>query len=123
MKIKNIIKKIKQEISYYDKVSLFIHKKPDGDTLGGCFGFKYFLENIYPKKDIRIVCLNTEQIPFNDIFKNDFKIADKNFIKDSIGFLIDIPNKMQLPTEEYLLCKFLVRIDHHIYTEKFGDFE
>ncbi len=47
------------------KILLFVHKHPDGDTIGSALAFKEYLEN-YLSKEVDIACFN----PIPDYFKN-----------------------------------------------------
>jgi phosphoesterase RecJ-like protein len=112
MKTNKNIKAIIKSITNSNNICLFFHKKPDGDTLGGVFGLYEFIKDTFPKKNIVIVDLTTEDLIY-DIFKYiDFKYDD-NFIKDSLGILIDIPSANLLKSDKYLLCRETIRIDHH----------
>jgi nanoRNase/pAp phosphatase (c-di-AMP/oligoRNAs hydrolase) len=124
MSIDHVIEQIINEIKDHKRISLFFHEFPDGDALGSVYGFKAYLEVIFPEKDVRIVGI--EQVDkgnLKDIFI-DTKLsipATTEFISNSLAIVFDTANKERIYQKSAHLAKKVIKIDHHYNGEKYGE--
>ncbi len=117
---KAIIAKIEQ----YDNIALFFHELPDFDALGSVFGFQAFLEAKYPKKDIRIIGLDTLDNDFeNELFTLNKNHVPNQFLVKALGVVLDTANSVRIWSQRQNFCPELVCIDHHPVIEPIGDIE
>lgn len=115
-----IIKKIEQ----YTNIALFFHELPDFDALGSVYGFKAYLQNKYPKKDIRIIGLDTLGSQFeNELFQLDKDHVPNDFLAQSLGIVLDTANAVRIWSQRQNFCEELVCIDHHPNVDAVGDSE
>lgn len=117
---KQIIKKINE----YEKISLFFHEIPDFDALGSCFALKLYLNDKFPNKQVEIIGLD---ILDNTFSKNFFVFEPKHilneYLKKSLGIVLDTANSERIWSHRHVNCKELIRIDHHPLVESFCDIE
>lgn len=108
-----IIKKIKE----YDSIVIFTHSSPDFDAIGAQFGLAYSLKGTYPEKKIytsgetgkRYEGLVTLDNPSDEI------------IEKSLAIAVDSAATHLLSDQRFSKSPFVIKIDHHIDREPFGD--
>ncbi len=116
-KTKPILDKIKE----YDKIIIFRHFRPDGDAIGSTKGLAEILKATY--KDKKIYLQNND---FSDYLAflgpEDEPIPDEEY-KDALGIVIDTATTKRISNQKFSLCRELIKIDHHIPVESYGDLE
>ena len=95
------------------------HSRPDGDALGSQIGLKEAIKATFPRKEIYMVGDMTPRYEF--MGKMD-EIDDEKY-KDALVFVLDTSEQSMISDERYLTGKHLIKIDHHIAKESFGDIE
>ena len=119
-----IQKKIIEKITEYNKIALFFHEIPDFDALGSCFALKTFLTDKFHKKQVKIVGLDILDPNFGkEYFHFDKTHVTNEFLKDSLGIVLDVANESRVWSSRHRFCKELIRIDHHPQIEAFCDIE
>lgn len=113
-KIKEVLSAIKE----YDKIAIFRHFRPDGDAVGSTKGLAAILRLSYPEKDIRV--LNEDYSDYL-AFTGEEDSADDSFLSGALGIAVDTATAKRLSTKRYALCDKLIKIDHHIPVESYGD--
>ncbi len=112
-----ILDKIKQ----YSKIIIFRHKRPDGDCVGSTLGLRGILKATYPEKDIRVINSDyAEYVAF--LGQEDGEVSDE-FYADALGIIIDTATSDRVSNKKYVLCKELIKIDHHIPVESYATLE
>ncbi|CAM9119054.1 bifunctional oligoribonuclease/PAP phosphatase NrnA [Mycoplasma marinum] len=109
-----MIKKIITEIKESEKIALFHHKFPDGDTLSSSYGLALALRKAFPEKEIKVVANKFDlfrRFPFIN-FKEEVFIdeIDETWIT-IVGDTSDISRIDR--NEEYLKGKTKICFDHH----------
>lgn len=112
--------KIFSLIEQYDSIILFRHVLPDMDALGSQFGLAYWLKKTYPQKQIYVT--GSANALSNELQLSFDTIADDTYTR-SLGILLDASTANRVDDENYKLCDFTIRIDHHVKTESFCDLE
>lgn len=113
---------ILDKIKEYNKIIIFRHKRPDGDAVGSTMGLGAVLRNTYPEKDVRLLnCDYSEYLEF--LGKEDVNDVPDEFYTDALGIVIDTATSDRISNQRYSLCRELVKIDHHIPVESYGDLE
>lgn len=109
-----ILEKIKQ----YDRIMLFRHIRCDGDALGATKGLREILRLTYPEKEIYLV--ETDHSAYLDFLgSEDAPVADELYA-DALGIVLDTGSADRISNPKYMLCRELIKIDHHIERDPYG---
>jgi phosphoesterase RecJ-like protein len=116
---KAIKEQILQKIKEYDTIMLFRHIRNDGDCVGSTKGLKRIIKLTWPEKDVYIIDSDyAEYLEF--LGRDDDEVADEIY-KNALGIVIDTASQARISNQKYKLCKELIKIDHHIPLENYGD--
>lgn len=114
--MKNILK----VIDSFDVITLFRHEHADFDALGAQFGLKQFIIDNYPEKEVYAlgdsVGSCAKYFPAIDVVEDDK-------IKDSCAIILDVANAQRIDDERWKSAKFKIKIDHHVFVERYADLE
>ena len=114
-KMQAILAKIKE----YDSICLFRHFRPDGDCKGATKGLQEILKATWPEKQVYLV--NDDHSDFLAFLgEDDAEIADEVYAK-SLGIVLDTATMDRIANKKFSLCKELIKIDHHIEHNTYGD--
>lgn len=113
--MQQILAKIKE----YQKIILFRHKRPDGDAVGSTLGLREILSLTYPEKEI--VALNCDYSDYMAFLGDEDAVRPDEYYADALGIVIDTATTDRISNQNYTLCKALIKIDHHIEAEPYGD--
>ena len=116
--MKEIYKKIYDQIKANDKIVIARHIGADIDALGSTIGLKEVILNTFPNKKVSVIGA------YSSIQKHMGKMdkLDTKEIKDSLLIVLDTPNIARIdgindPRE----FKYVIKIDHHPVIDKFED--
>lgn len=111
-------KKVWEKIKEYDSIVIFGHVLPDGDCYGSQIGLKYAILDNFPNKRAYIVGSGYPRM-FDLIgYMDDI---DDETIKNSLAVIIDVGNQDRIEDQRFRLAKEMIKLDHHIFQEHFGD--
>ena len=110
---------ILDKIREYDRIILFRHQRPDGDAIGATKGLCEILRLTYPEKEI--VVLNTDFSDYVAFLGGEDEPREDDFYKSALGIVIDTAVIDRISNPKYTLCRELIKIDHHIEKETYGD--
>ena len=113
--MQQILAKIKE----YHKIILFRHKRPDGDAVGSTLGLREILSLTYPEKEI--VALNCDYSDYVAFLGDEDAARPDEYYADALGIVIDTATTDRISNKNYSLCRELIKIDHHIETEPYGN--
>ena len=113
--MQQILAKIKE----YQKIILFRHKRPDGDAVGSTLGLREILALTYPEKEI--VALNCDYSDYVAFLGDEDAARPDEYYADALGIVIDTATTDRISNKNYTLCKELIKIDHHIEVEPYGN--
>ena len=112
-----ILNKIKE----YDKILIFRHFRPDGDAVGSTKGLAEILKLTYPEKKIYLQnCDFSDYLAF--LGGEDELLPDEEYA-DALGIAMDTATTKRLSNQKFKLCKELIKFDHHIPVENYGDYQ
>ena len=115
--MQTILDKIKE----YDSIIIFRHKRPDGDATGSTKGLQRILKLTYPEKQVLLI--NSDYADYMSFLGGeDEDVADEVYAK-SLGIVIDTATADRISNKKYALCRELVKMDHHIPVESYGNYE
>lgn len=112
---KDVIKLIER----YNRIIIHRHSKPDGDALGSQLGLKDIIQENYPNKMVYVVGDMTNRYSFMGEMDN---IPD-SFYSDALAIICDCSEQFLINDERYKKAEKIIKLDHHLYREKFGDVE
>lgn len=111
----NVLDKIKQ----YDRIIIFRHFRPDGDAIGSTKGLQRILKLTYPEKEI--VLQNCDFSNYLSFLGGEDALKDDDFYASALGIAVDTATAVRLSNAKFSLCNELIKIDHHIDVEAYGD--
>ena len=115
--MQTILDKIKE----YDSIIIFRHKRPDGDATGSTKGLQRILKLTYPEKQVLLI--NSDYADYMSFLGGeDEDVADEVYAK-SLGIVLDTATADRISNKKYALCRELVKMDHHIPVESYGNYE
>ena len=112
-----ILNKIKE----YNKIIIFRHFRPDGDAVGSTKGLKRILELTYPEKTVLLI--NNDYADYLAFLGGeDGQIPDEEY-RDALGIVLDTATAKRISNQKFSLCREVIKIDHHIPIESYGDYQ
>ena len=114
-----IKKQILEKIKDYNRIMIFRHIRNDGDCVGATKGLKRILQLSFPEKEIYLIDAETAKY-LEFMGPEDEPVADELYA-DALGIVIDTASEARISNKKYTLCKELIKIDHHIPLESYGD--
>ena len=110
-----------QTIREFDRIIIHRHSRPDGDALGSQIGLKHIICENFPEKQVFMAGDTPGFFGFMEGAVMD-DIPDSAYT-GSLAIILDSGSKAMVSDERYALAAKTVRIDHHIFCEKFADIE
>ena len=111
---------ILDKIKEYDRILLFRHLRIDGDCVGSTKGMKALIQATWPEKEVYIID-NEESSYLSFLGPDDEEIPDEMYA-EALGIVLDTGNIKRISNQKFTLCKELVKIDHHIPLDNYGDY-
>lgn len=115
----NVLNRIFEEIEKSPSIMLFRHRRIDGDCVGATKGMKALIKCTWPEKDVYII--DNEKSEFLAFMGPDDEEVPDEVYKNSLGIVIDVGNADRISNQKFRLCSPLIKIDHHIDREAYGD--
>ena len=112
---------ILQKIKEYDKILIFRHFRPDGDAVGSTKGLAEIIKLTYPEK--KVYLQNADFSDYMAFLGEEDALLDESEYKDALGIVIDTGTAKRASNPNFTLCKEVIKIDHHIPMESYGDYE
>ena len=116
---KEVKLQILQKIKEYDRIMIFRHIRNDGDCVGSTKGLKRIIQLTWPEKEVYIIDRETAKY-LEFMGPEDDEVADELYM-DALGIVVDTASEARISNKKYTLCKELIKIDHHIPLENYGD--
>ena len=114
-----IKEQIFQKIKEYDRIMIFRHIRNDGDCVGATKGLKRILQLTWPEKEVYLIDQDTAKY-LEFLGPEDAPVPDEVYA-DALGIVVDTASEARISNKKYTLCKELIKIDHHIPLENYGD--
>lgn len=111
--------KIVQKIKEFDTIIIHRHSRPDGDALGSQIGLKEAIKSTFPRKHVYCVGDMVDRYSFLGEMDN----VPNSFYPNALVFVLDSSEEKMICDDRYKLAKYVIKIDHHLYKEKYGDLE
>lgn len=110
-----------EKIRKYNKIIIHRHGRPDGDAIGSQIGLKYLLLENFPDKEIKIVGDSAGFYSF--VSPDAMDEIDDTYYEDALAIILDSGSTSMVSDNRYQLAADTVRIDHHIFSQKFAETE
>ena len=117
---REIMELILNKIREYDRIMLFRHVRNDGDCVGATKGLKRIIQLTWPEKEVYLIDADTAKY-LEFMGPEDGEVADEIY-GSALGIVLDTASESRISNKKYKLCKELVKIDHHIPLENYGDY-
>ncbi|WP_249030496.1 DHH family phosphoesterase [Tannockella kyphosi] len=111
-------KKIIDKIECYENIVIYRHVLPDYDAFGSQLGLYFALKETYPNKNISVDGVFTSDLL--EQYATGFKRELPDFSQPVLGIVTDTANSGRIDGESYLLCKEIIKIDHHEVVDSYG---
>lgn len=111
--------KVLEEIKKYNRIIIHRHGRPDGDALGSQIGLKEIIKENFPNKKVYVIGDMTERYSFI----GEMDQIPNSFYSDALIFVLDCSEQSLINDERYINGEKIIKMDHHILRENFGDIE
>lgn len=112
---------ILDKIKEYDKIFIFRHFRPDGDAIGSTKGLATILKSTFPEK--KIYLQNADFSEYMGFLGGEEELLADEEYADALGIVIDTATEKRISNKKFSLCKELIKIDHHIPIETYGNYQ
>lgn len=116
---KEVMQRILDKIEQYDRIFLFRHIRMDGDCTGSTKGLKEILKISFPQKEIYLI--DGQKSDFLAFLGEDDAPVDDSLYNGALAIVLDTATQDRISSNKYLLCKEVIKIDHHIPVSNYGD--
>ncbi|MBQ9978618.1 MAG: bifunctional oligoribonuclease/PAP phosphatase NrnA [Clostridia bacterium] len=113
--------KIKETIEKYDRIIIHRHSNPDGDAIGSQVGLKHIIKTNYPEKEVYTVGDASKRYGFIEDSATDN--IPNEYYKGALAFVLDTSAVSLISDERYKTAGTVIKMDHHLFTEKYADIE
>lgn len=110
-----ILNKIKE----YDSIVIGRHFRPDGDAVGSTMGLGRIISLTFPEK--KVYLSNNDKSDYMAFLGDTSESVSEEIIKNSLVIIIDTATLDRVSDNRILNGKEVVKIDHHIEAEPYGD--
>ena len=114
-----VLQKIFDKIEEYDRIMLFRHVRNDGDCVGATKGLKAIISLTWPEK--QVILTDGEHANYLAFLGEDDGPVDDALYAGALGIVLDTGNEGRISNPKYALCRELIKIDHHINVDPYGD--
>jgi phosphoesterase RecJ-like protein len=108
-----------EKIKAYKKIIITPHARPDGDCLGSALGLKDIIQHTFNDKEVYVSGESTGYLEFLGALDT----LEDNVFKDALVIAIDTANKDRIAEKRFDQGAYLIKVDHHILVDAFGDLE
>ena len=110
---------ILQKIKEYDRIIIMRHFRPDGDAIGSTKGLWTILKDSFPEKEIYL--LNEDFSEYLSFLGGESEPIADELYADALCIVLDTGTIDRVSSKKYALCREIVKIDHHIDHNPYGD--
>lgn len=114
----DIKKKILEKIESYNTIIVSRHIRPDGDAIGSTKGLVKLLRDTYPDKKIYLV--NEDFSDYLSFLGGEDTVEDDVY-DGALQIVIDTGTKDRISNRNFKKAKEIIKIDHHIEADPYGD--
>lgn len=112
------LNKILNKIKEYETIIIHGHKRPDGDCYGAQFGLEDVIKSSYPNKKVYVVGETSEYVSF---VGSPLSEIDDKLYNGALSIVVDTATEERISYPKHRLGKEVIKIDHHIPIDNYGD--
>lgn len=116
-----VLDQIFEAIEKSPSIMLFRHRRIDGDCVGATKGLKGIIQATWPEK--RVYIIDDEKSEYLSFMGPDDEDVPDEVYQSSLGIVIDVGNADRISNQKFRLTSPLIKIDHHINREQYGDLQ
>lgn len=113
-----VMQEILNEIKQSQRIMLFRHIRMDGDCAGATKGLKGILRCTFPEKEILLVDEQKSEF-LSFLGPDDQPVPDETY-QGALAIVLDTSERQRISNQKYALCRRIIKIDHHIETDPYG---
>lgn len=117
--MQDLKKIILQKIKIYKKIICLRHILPDGDAYGSSFGLAQFIKDNFPNKKVLVDGVPN---PFFSFLATPDIVKIKDY-QNALVIITDTANTERIDSKYWQKAKEIIKIDHHINKEPFGNIQ
>ncbi len=114
-----VMDRILEKLRAYDSIIIFRHRRVDGDCVGASRGFERMLRLTWPEKRVRIS--DSQQSAYLSFAGMEGKTVPEEELSDALAVVVDTAVRDRVSDERFMRCREVIKIDHHIETDPYGD--
>lgn len=114
-----IKQQIFEKIKEYNRIFLFRHIRNDGDCVGATKGLKELIRATWPQKEVYLI--DDDHAAYLEFMGPEDDPVAEELYGDALGIVLDTASDGRISNKLYTRCKELIKIDHHIPVETYGD--
>ncbi len=118
---REIMELILQKIKEYDRIMIFRHVRNDGDCVGATKGLKAIIQLTWPEKEVYLI--DRERAAYLEFMGPEDEDVPDEIYESALGIVLDTASEARISNKKYTLCKELIKIDHHIPLEDYGNYQ
>ncbi len=115
----HIKEKVLAKIREYDTVLLFRHQRMDGDCVGAAKGLQQILRLSYPEK--KVILHDWQRSNYLAFMGPDDGDVPAETYKTALAVVLDTATRDRISNPHWQECREVIKIDHHIETDPYGD--
>lgn len=105
-------------IKKFTKICIYRHVNPDFDALGSQYGLAMMIKQLYPNMQVMIKGEPNLELLSKLNMPGQFDVFEE--VEDALAIVLDTANRERIDGDDYINCKFIIKIDHHIVVDSFG---
>ena len=109
------------KIKEYNKIFIFRHFRPDGDAVGSTKGLRDILRLTFPEKEILLQ--NADFSDYLAFLGGEDELQPDESYADALALVLDTGTEKRVSNQKFKLCREVIKIDHHIPIENYGDYQ
>lgn len=113
-----IKQRILDKIESYNTIIVSRHIRPDGDAIGSTKGLVKILRDTYPEKKIYLV--NEDFSNYLSFLGGEDTVSEEVY-DGALQIVIDTGTKDRISNSNFKKAKEIIKIDHHIEADPYGD--
>ncbi len=114
-----LMKLVFDKIKEYNRIIIFRHIRPDGDAVGSTKGLQKILKLTFPEKEIYLI--NKDYSDYLSFLGGEDDDISEDLYSEALALVLDTGTSDRVSNQNYKLCKEVIKFDHHIPKENYGD--
>ncbi len=107
------------KICEYESIIIFRHTRPDGDAVGSTKGLREIIRESFPEKKVYVI--NGDSADYLAFLGDEDSDLSDEIYKSALGIIIDTATLERISNPKYAFCREIIKIDHHIEVEPYGN--